>query len=515
MADDRIKRLARERRAEFLAREEPPDDRPLRPYPLHKPHSKRRMLGAGVVLALLAAVYGGITAVDRIVDPVVPLEGTADAPGPAWDHREAAPGPGPADDGRGAPNASALWSGGETAVLATPSGVTALRIAEGEEDWTFTPEGGHLCAAAEEAAGSGGGTGLVVVGHEEGADGDEEGGGDGSGPPRTVCDTVVALDLESGEERWRLTPSQIDGAEDLAPGAAHLWADDDRAIAAWGPLTVGIDTGSGEELWSAPELDVSEGACAFTPSAFSADGQGGAALLGDCGPDSSRVLSAVLDTGTGDTSQIRGLPSASGAAGARYTLVSADPVAVLRTPGLERLLSEDDEGPQGELLTADGADGDGWKSTRPAGESGFGPAKSSWSLASSDTTSATRDGVLYATPGGLGGWARLVALDLATGRPLWDRRLAVRDLRVIGFSGDRLLAAAATEDDDAGVTTRLLELPTDGEGPARVLAADLPEFPAPARSGGPWAVAAGDGYAVGTAPRDPDRDGSAFLVAAH
>ena len=508
MSDDRIKRLAREQRAEYLAREKAPDDRPLRPYPLHKPRSKRGMLGAGVVLALLAVVYGGITAVDRIVDPAVPLEGTPDAPGPTWDHRVLAEETGPAGDGRGMPNAAALWpGGGETAVFASPLGMTAQRVAESDDVWTFSPEGGHLCAATEEAAGDDGGTGVVVVGREEAAD------EDGADSPRIVCDTVVALDLDSGEERWRLTPSEIDGAEDLRPGAVRLWADGARTVAAWGPLTVGIDTGSGEELWSAPELDVREEACTFAPAGFSADGRGGAALLGGCGRGSRRTLTTVLDTGTGETSRTRALPSASGMLGSRYTLVSADPVAVLFSPGLEPLLSEDD-GPQDELFTADG-DGDGWTITRPAGEAGFGPAKTEWSLGSG-TTLAARDGVLYATPGGAGGWARVVALDLATGRTLWDRRLAVRDLDVIGFSGDRLLAAAAIEGDgdDAEVTTRLLDLPTDGEGPAQVLATDLPELPAPATSGGPWAVAVGDGYAVGTAPRDPDRDGAVFVVAA-
>ncbi|MDA2814310.1 hypothetical protein O4J56_26925 [Nocardiopsis sp. RSe5-2] len=515
MSDDRIKRLAREQRTAYLSHKKAPDDRPLRPYPLHKPHRRRRMLGAGVVLALLIVVFGGITIADRIVDPVVPLEGAPDAPGPAWDRRVTLDDTDPAGDGRGMPNAAALWSGGDgTAVLASPAGVAAHDIAEGEEAWSFTPEGGHLCAAAEKAAGDDGGTGVVVVGREEAADEDEGGSGDGTIGPRIVCDTVVALDLESGEERWRFTPSDIGDAEDLGPGAVHIWADGARTVAAWGPFTVGIDAGSGEELWSAPELDLPEEACAFTPSAFSADGQGGAALLGECGSDSTRRLTTVLDTGTGETSRTRALPSASGVVGPHYTLVSADPVAVLSSPGLD-LLPEDDE-PQDELFTADGDD---WRITRTAGESGFGPAKSEWSL-DSDTTFATRDGVLYATPGGTGGWARVVALDLATGRTLWDRRLSVRDLHITGFSGDRLLAAAAIEGDedegeDAEVTTRLLDLPTDGEGPAQVLAADLPELPSPASSGGPWAVAVGGGYAVGTAPRDPDRDGSVFVVAAH
>ncbi|WP_020380446.1 outer membrane protein assembly factor BamB family protein [Nocardiopsis chromatogenes] len=449
-------------------------------------------LAAGLAASVFASYYWGSQNVTAIFDPPMKTEGESEAAVPVWEA--------PVDDVYRPGEATtdfdevfALWPGGGGAVRADRAGVTAYGAEDGSASWRFTG-GEGLCAAAEDPAGKDGDLALVIV-EAEGGTGD-----DGS-----LCDTLVALDLDTGEERWRWEVPELNEAEGLSGRDVHVWADGPRALASWGPLLVGVDAADGETLWAETEIRGPGEDCVSLRNDVMTEG-GSAAVSGSCETsDGTDVpFAAELDTATGEVSGVRAFPTDMSIDFlSSVTVVSTDPLAVVHS-SLSSLLSDgDDESAIGsELLIADGEDG--WKRIDAEQESGYGAASEEWKLGDPDTALAAHDGVLYATPGNWSADERMVAIDLEAGEILWNRRVDDHAVQVVGADGDGVLAVA--EYGDPGEReTRVLRLPLDGEDRAQVLAVGLPEQSYSA-DGIVRAVAIDGGYAVG-APTDPYTDG--------
>ncbi|WP_026128590.1 outer membrane protein assembly factor BamB family protein [Nocardiopsis halophila] len=457
-----------------------------------------------VGLALMPGLvyYWGSRNLSVFLDPPISVEGASEAAQPAW-QAPLEDAHAPSTGGSPFGEAFALWPGGGGAVRADRAGVTAYGAEDGERAWRFD-EGEGLCAAAAGTAGADGDLGLVLVEREGGT------GDDGA-----ACGTLVALDLDTGEERWRWSPPDLDGVEGLPPRDVRVRAAGPHALASWGPMLVGLDAADGEVLWAETEVPGPGGDCASHRTRVLPDGGGTAALLGTCasGPDEGAPFTAVLDMETGEVSSAQALPDdlpmdllASTA------LVSADPVAVVYSSAASLLLDDEDEGdaPEDALLVADGEGG--WRRIAATGETGVGAVGGEWSLSDAETATTVHDGVLYASPGDWETDERVLAIDLEAGRVLWDRRVEDHDVQVVGADGDRILAVAEYGDGDDEVV-RVMSLPADGEGSARVLADGLPVQPY--RSwGAVRTVEIDGGYAVGSPPIPGGSDDAVPLTAA-
>lgn len=446
-------------------------------------------LAGGLVVSVLLSYYWGSQNVTGIFEPPMKTEGESTAAVPVWEapvddvHR---PGVSPSDFDE----VFALWPGGGGAVRADRAGVTAYGVEDGSASWRFT-EGEGLCAAAEDPAGEDGGMALVIVETEGGA------GDDGA-----RCDTLVALDLDTGAERWRLEIPELNEVEGIPGRRVHVWADGPWALASWGPLLVGVDAADGEALWADTGVQGPGEDCVSHRNHVMSAG-GTAALAGSCeSPDGTTTpFAAELDPATGEVSGVRAFPTDMDIDFlSSITVVSTEPVAVVHSSLSSLLSDDDDESAIGsEMLIADGDDG--WKRIDADQESGFGAASEEWRLGDSDTALAAHDGVLYASPGNWSADERMLAIDLESGEILWNRRIDDHAVQVVGADDQGVLAVA--EYGDLGEReTRVLRLPLDGKGRAQVLATGLPQQPYEAE-GAVRAVEIDGGYAVGapTAPR--------------
>ncbi|MDA2806955.1 outer membrane protein assembly factor BamB family protein [Nocardiopsis suaedae] len=455
-------------------------------------------LAAGLAASVFVSYYWGSQNITAIFDPPMKTEGESTAAVPVWEA--------PADDVHRPGGATtdfdevfALWPGGGGAVRADRAGVTAYGVEDGSASWRFT-EGEGLCAAAQDPAGEDGGLALVIVEREGGA------GDDGA-----LCDTLVALDLDTGEERWRWEVPELNEAEGIPGRDVHVWADGPRALAAWGPLLVGVDAADGETLWAETGIEGPGEDCVSHGNDVMTEG-GSAAVAGSCetSDGTSAPFAARLDTATGEVSGVRAFPTDMNIDFlSSVSVVSTDPLAVVHaslSSELSSLLSDGDgdEEPTigSELLIADGEDG--WKRIDATQESGYGAASEEWRLGDSETALASHDGVLYASPGNWSADERMVAIDLEAGEILWNRRVDEHAVQVVG-ADDRGVLAVAEYGDSTEEETRVLRLPLDGEGRARVLATGLPEQSYNA-AGAVHAVEIDGGFAVG-APTDPYDDG--------
>ncbi|MDA2814309.1 PQQ-binding-like beta-propeller repeat protein [Nocardiopsis sp. RSe5-2] len=457
------------------------------------------ILAGGLAVSVFVSYYWGSQNITAIFDPPMKTEGESTAAVPVWEA--------PADDVY-RPGGSttdfdevfALWPGGGGAVRADRAGVTAYGVEDGSASWRFT-EGEGLCAAAEDPAGEDGGLALVIV--------EREGG---SGDDGALCDTLVALDLDTGEERWRWEVPELNGVEGIPGQDVRVWADGPRALAAWGPLLVGVDAADGGTLWAEAEIHGPGEDCVSYRNDVMTEG-GSAAVAGSCEtPDGTTTpFAAVLDTATGEVSGVRAFPTDMSIDFlSSISVVSTDPLAVVHSSLSSLLSGEDEESTIGsELLIADG--GDGWKRIDATQESGYGAASEEWRLGDSETALATHDGVLYASPGNWSADERMLAIDLEAGEILWNRRVDDHAVQVVGADEDGVLAVA--EYGDRGEReTRVLRMPLNGEGRAQVLATGLPEQGFRA-NGVVQAVEIDGGYAVG-APTDPYDTGPVVPLAA-
>src|SRR5690606_2786660 len=361
---------------------------------------------------------------------------------------------------------AAVWPAGDTVVRADRAGVTSYAAADGEVLWHTDPGGEGLCTAAGDAAA--GGVGVVVV-EREGGDGTDSRG----------CDTVLGIDLSTGERLWKKEiPELAEVRGDNVQVRVRAWSAGGQAVVSWGPLLAGFDAAGGETPWTATELPGPDGTCPAGSHEIMPRGDGEAVLLGFCGSEGERPFTGLLDTATGEVSEQRALPAGAEKDGSdTLRLVAADPVVVYTSPCSSM---SDGSRQNDELLVA--ADGD-WTRIAAWGEAGVGAEKKEWGLDHRDGRFTVVGGVLYAETAGTSE-NRIAAFDLDRGEPLWDRRVEDHFVRVVGADGDRVLAVARTGRGDADEEdnvdpwrTRILALPTDGEGPAELVADDLPAVP--------------------------------------
>ncbi|MDA2810471.1 PQQ-binding-like beta-propeller repeat protein [Nocardiopsis sp. RSe5-2] len=251
----------------------------------------------GIAAGVVTLAAGGVVLVGAQPEtaPSIEVTGEEEALTVAWEA--------PADDD---PNPAysrfdgwaALWPRAGAVVHADQRGVAAYTPDEGELLWEFTPEGRGLCAAAETPAGEEGDIGVVLV---EEDDVDNEYGIYGN-----ACRTVVALDLESGEEVWTAqvgSPWAGIGEEaGRMPDAtgAGVWADGPRVVVQRAEILVGLDADKeGREMWREEDPLFSGDRCSMTEQYLLPRGTGELAVQGAC---DERWRVGVLDTGTGGLS---------------------------------------------------------------------------------------------------------------------------------------------------------------------------------------------------------------------
>jgi len=436
---------------------------------------KRDWIFLGVAVLMLPVLLYYLAS-DRLTawsDPPVPIEGEERAAGLLW---EASPKDVFEFDETAAERdfpsrferTGAVWAVGETVVRADRAGVTSYAAADGEVLWRTDPGGEGLCTAAGDPAGDG--VGVLVVEHEGGD------GTDGRG-----CDTVLGIDLSTGERLWEKEVPELAGVRgDDVEMHVRAWSAGGQAVASWGPLLAGFDAAGGEVLWTATELPGPDGRCPTGSHEILPRGDGEAAVLGFCGSGGDRPFTGVLDTATGEMSGQLALPA--GEDGAELDvlrLVAADPVVVYGSPGSGLF---GDSRQSDELLVA--AD-DGWNRIAAWGEAGVGAEKREWGLDHRNGRFAVAGGVLYAETSDRRDENRVAAFDLDGGELLWDRRVEDHVVRIAGVDGDRLLAVARTGTDtrtgddehEDPLRTRVLALPASGEGPAELVADGLPDIP--------------------------------------
>ncbi|MDA2804441.1 outer membrane protein assembly factor BamB family protein [Nocardiopsis suaedae] len=453
------------------------------------PYGRRPLVWRfGIAAGALCLVAGGVVLVgaQMATGPSITVTGEEQALSIVWEASADASGPVESrfDDW------AALWPTAGAVVHADHRGVTAYSSDEGAHLWDFTPEGRGLCAAAETPAGKKGDIGVVLV---EEADGDGDYGGYGN-----ACRTVVALDLESGEEVWTAEAGPPwEGAKKEAeryPWAtgAEVWADGPRVVVQRGEILLGLDADeAGREVWQEenplfPDAEEKEWAngpdysCLDVEQSPLPGGEGELAVLAAC---DYQWRVGVLDTATGEVSE------RSDASDTKAPLLSGDPL-------VRSCWDRGECRPPGggfDVHVFDGGDAEIVHAQQERGALPEGPGEEpdyAYPPALGGGESYTvDDGILYLIASGREEpWDRLAAVDLTTGQTRWAyyaERYTPRE--VLGVENGRVLVLAwhepeASAPPSAEEDLRLLSFPADGEGPAEVIADGLPALPGSAVS---------------------------------
>lgn len=212
------------------------------------------------------------------------------------------------------------WTGGSV-VYGTEHGVTA--VGDGEELWRLEPSE-TVCGMGAETRG---GVGLVLL------EGDiEEPEGPGGEEGGQSCDTVLLVDVDSGEEVWRSGPL-ADGDHGESELLFSYGSDAARAggqvLVRVGGELVGLDADSGEELWRRGALGSGGAACPVAD--LLVRGSSEVVVVGDCGIDGTVTVHVVAPATGEDVSAFefaRGRSGPRTESVGRSFLIAADPIHV-------------------------------------------------------------------------------------------------------------------------------------------------------------------------------------------
>ncbi|NYH55769.1 outer membrane protein assembly factor BamB [Nocardiopsis arvandica] len=326
------------------------------------------------------------------------------------------------------------WATTEAAIYGAEGGLTALDTETGDELWRLDLPG-TVCGMSDEALD---GFGVVLL---EG-DTEEEAGPDEEDAPARSCDVALLVDTTTGEEVWRTDPLADEAFEQagllFSSGSRSEQVGDQVLVRAGGEL-VGLDGGSGEELWRRGEFRAGEALC---PAAdFLARRATEVVVVADCGIDGS-VTVHVADAATGeDVSAFefpRGRSQPNMDSVRRTRLVATDPVHVAIDlghhfgAGSEGYAPDSDGEPhENEPVLAFDDDGT-LRHEIDVGASIFGPP-------SRESAFVVDDGRLYTNSTNPSCTNDIRAHDLDTGELLWETGVGDPGPQVVDVRDDKLL----------------------------------------------------------------------------